>query len=205
MPNRELFALLIQEGTKIVSTLIATRRPKLPHPTLEIDVLEEGPSRPQPATAEETEGKATAIATGCIPCSLGHIGTCSGILNEAMRFARSDGIASEEVIDRVGICLDELNSLEREDLRPEMIHDLPEWEKKIAIDALNTSRSMRHSLENISSVDGLESVAAATQTSRRDIGRRWFQHRLSTMAPEEREATRVAVEKVLQEESEDNE
>jgi len=180
MPNRELFALLIQEGTKIVSTLIATRRPKLPHPTFEIDDLKEDPRRPQPATAEETEGKASAIATGCVPCAIGHLSTCSGLLNEAMRFAREDegGVRSDEVINRAARCIDELNAMEREDLRPEMTVQLPSDEKALAITAMNLSRSTRHSLEGLTSTDQLESLAANMQSQRQEIFRTWMKNRM---------------------------
>ena len=47
--------------------------------------------------------EATKIETGCVPCAIGHLGTCSGLLNEAIRFAGKDGMDSEEVIDRVGL------------------------------------------------------------------------------------------------------
>jgi hypothetical protein len=134
---------------------------------------------------EIVENKATAIATGCVPCSLGHVGTCSGLLNEATRFANTpEGAGSSEVIDRVNMCLDELNSLEREDLRPEKVNLLTGWEKELALDVLKTSRSTRHKLEDVSnlSVEGLNKIAGETQAMRNDIGRRWFQAKLSTLS-----------------------
>lgn len=132
-------------------------------------------------------GKASEVATGCVPCSIGHLGTCSGLLNEGMRFARQDGIQSGEVIDRVNMCLDELNALERVDLRPELIHGLPEWEKALAEQALALSRSLRHDLEHVSDISGLEGIAARTQTERKEIGKTWFTKRLSLMPPEQRQ------------------
>jgi len=123
--------------------------------------------------------KAQAIATGCVPCSIGHLATCSGLLNEAMRFAKKDGIASEEVLDRLNMCLDELNALERVDLRSELIVNLPGWEKELANKALTCSRDLRHKLEGLSGVDDLEQVVATTQTTRNDIGRQWYQYRLT--------------------------
>jgi len=133
-------------------------------------------------------------------CSIGHLGTCSGLLNEAMRFAHKDGIQSEEVIDRVNMCMDELNALERVDLRPEMIHGLPGWEKSLADDALGLSRSLRHDLEALSDVPALEAIAAKTQTKRQEIGKAWFKERITRMTPGQRknveeELTRRAEER----------
>lgn len=68
---------------------------------------------PAPSTPQATAEKATGVKAGCIPCSLGHIGVCSSLLQEAIRFARSDGLDSDIPIDRINTCLDELNGLER--------------------------------------------------------------------------------------------
>jgi hypothetical protein len=124
---------------------------------------------------------------------MGHYGTCTGILNEAMRFARGGDISNPEVIDRVNMCMDELNSMERVDLRPEMTVQLSGWEKELADQALIDSRAIRHTLENLKSVDELESVAAKTQTSRQEIGRKWFQSKLKNMSPEEKSAMQKRV------------
>jgi len=129
--------------------------------------------------AQETRG--TDVATGCVPCSISHFGTCAGLLNEAMRFARKDGLDSNEVLDRINMSLDELNALERVDLDSEKVHSLPPGEKDIAIKALNASRATRHSLESLTSVGDLESITADVQTIRRDIGRDWYRYRLSRL------------------------
>ena len=124
------------------------------------------------------------VATGCVPCSISHFGTCAGLLNEAMRFARKDGLESNEVIDRINKSLDELNALERVDLDSEKIYNLPPGDKEIAVKALNASRATRHSLESLTTVDDLESVTADVQTIRRDIGRDWYRYRLSQLPRE---------------------
>lgn len=134
-----------------------------------------------------TESKASSIPSGCVPCSIGHLGTCSGLLNEAIRFARNDGIENDEVINRVNMCLDELNTMERVDLRPEMIQDLSDWEKDLANKALGLSRSLRHNLEGLANFEGLEQTAAQTQSMRQEIGRGWFKEKLSRMSPEQRQ------------------
>lgn len=127
-------------------------------------------------------------------CSIGHLGTCSGLLNEAMRFARKDGM-SDEVISRVNMCMDELNALERVDLRPEVIHPLPDWEKTIAGKTLTLSRTLRHDLEQLATVEGLEGIAAKTQGARQEIGNTWFKERLSRMTSEQR---KIVEEKLQQ-------
>lgn len=130
-------------------------------------------------------------------CAIGHFGTCSGLLNEAMRFAKKDGVGSSEVIDRVNMCLDELNAMERVDLRPELITDLPDWEKELANRALTASRATRHGLEGLTTGNDLEKVAASTQTARTQIGRGWFKERLARMPKEEKEKlAEKAIEKL---------
>ena len=135
------------------------------------------------AIAQEARG--SDIATGCVPCAIGHFGTCAGLLNEAMRFALKDGLESNEVLDRINKSLDELNALERVDLDSEKVFTLPHGEKELAIKALTASRATRHSLESLTTVDDLESVTADVQTIRRDIGRDWYRYRLSRL-PKER-------------------
>jgi len=150
--------------------------------------VEPVPVRQSPIAIVEREvepEKATAIATGCIPCAIGHLGTCSGLLNEAMRFAGKDGMTSDEVIDRVGICLNELNAMERVDLRPEMIVNLPEWERKLVDQVLLASRNTRHQLEAMESVEILEEAAATTQGTHKGIWRDYIRHKAANLTPEE--------------------
>jgi hypothetical protein len=177
--DNDILSVIFQQGGKLIKEVIRNR------------VIFFGHSKPSnseitpPAVTTEVD---KGVATGCIPCSINHFSTCSGLLNEAMRFGRKDGIASEEVISRVGMCMDELNSLERVDLRPEMIHDLPDWEKTLAEKALDLSRSLRHELEGISDISNLEGVAATTQTKRQEIGKAWFKERFTRMTPEQQKS-----------------
>lgn len=184
--DKETLAMLFEEGGNLLTMLLRNR-----------DLFKSGGGASEVATVERespteepvsvpTSEKATGVATGCVPCSIGHLGTCTGLLNEGMRFARKDGIQSEEVLGRVNMCLDELNTLERVDLRPEMIHDLPDWEKTLAEQSLSLSRTLRHDLEGLSSVSQLEEIAAKTQTKRQEIGQSWMRQRLSLLTPEQR-------------------
>ena len=188
--NRPSLTFIIQEGSRLVSMLLRNKDLFVkPTEATEATVLiEEAPLLNKTETPTVLSKKATSIPSGCIPCSVGHLGTCSGLLNEAMRFARKDGVQSEEVINRVNMCLDELNALERVDLRPEMIHDLPDWEKPMAEKALNLSRSLRHELEQVPDVSTLEGISAKTQTTRQEIGKTWFKERFSRMTPEQQKS-----------------
>jgi len=189
--NIQVVALLVQEGSKVLTQLLQMRPPRSATPEAPTPTpitLETSNAEPAASSTLETrdKNKATSIVAGCVPCALGHLGTCTGLLNEAMRFARSDGVASTEVIQRANMCLDELNAMERVDLRPEMIANLPEWEKEIANKALDQSRATRHGLEGLSSIDGLEKTAADMQTARQAIGVSWFKQKIPHMTPDEK-------------------
>lgn len=179
-------AVLVKEGGRFLTQLLVLFPPKrTPEPTEEREVSPEpaiSQEIPQEPTAEAPpaagEAAASGIKTGCVPCAIGHVSTCSGLLAESMRFVRSDGLDSNEVIDRISHCLEELNTMEREDLSPQKIHSLPPWEKELAVKALDRSRTTRHTLEGITSVDDLEAAAAGAQEFRQEISRDWFQHRL---------------------------
>ena len=128
---------------------------------------------PQPVPQEIKE----KIATACIPCSLSHLATSSGLLNEALRF-KNEGITSNEVVDRIAQALVEHNAMERVDLAVEKIYKLPEWEKCIAEEALENSRRIRHQLVDIKTVGDLERVATDAIQSYRTLFRKWKKGRL---------------------------
>jgi len=184
--DRQIVAIMIQEGGKLLSEVLRNRPRKYVEEEATVEQASEQTLTEAIEENTQTQGKASEIATGCVPCAVGHFSTCSGLLNEAMRFAKSDGIESSEVIDRVNMCLDELNSMERVDLRPEMIAELPKWEKDLANRALAESRATRHALESISDVETLEKVAANTQSARQEVGRAWFKERIKRMPKEEK-------------------
>ena len=160
--------------------IFQTAQPEKPHE--EPPELINEPHESLQEIAKEARGG--DVATGCVPCSISHFGTCAGLLSEAMRFARKDGLDSNEVLDRINKSLDELNALERVDLDSEKIYYLPPEEKDIAIKSLNASRATRHALESLTTVDDLEKVTADVQTVRKDIGRDWYRYRLSKIPKE---------------------
>lgn len=201
--NINLVSIIIQEGGRFVTELIRSRpskRVSVAESLLPVEIPKEPEEKLEETLKKPTAEKATSVEAGCVPCAIGHFGTCSGLLNEAMRFAKKEGVESTEVIDRVNICLDELNAMERVDLRPEMIANLPEWEKELANRALTQSRATRHGLESLVSVDALEKVTASTQTARQEIGRDWFKERLARMSPDEKEKLAKKVVEKLEKE-----
>ena len=134
----------------------------------------------KPAAPEKTPKAVTEIATGCLPCSLGHLSTSSGVLKEALRF-KNEGITSNEILDRIAIALEEQNALEREDLTPEKIQNLPEWQRQIASDALSQSRRLRHRLENVQSLEDLEQIAADARSYYVKLNRQWYKGRFGKL------------------------
>jgi len=158
-------------------------------------VMAKGPPKEEPV--------ASSIKRGCVPCSSQHVLTCVGVLNEAMRFARTEGIGSDQVLDDTSTCMAELNSMERIDLRPERIAQLEPWEKELAIELLNLSRETRHGLEGMTTVDDLEKIAANLQPRQREILKKWFRHKIGSMTPQDqRKIVEEALAKVKKEEGE---
>ncbi|MBA7465913.1 hypothetical protein ES707_01085 [subsurface metagenome] len=146
------------------------------------------PSATITTQSAETAPEKEAVATACVPCALGHFSTSTGLLNEAVRF-KKDGITSNEIIDRIAKVLEEQNTLERVDLTPEKIRSSPEWERDIAEEALLQSRSLRHRLETIESIDDLEQAAADTEGYYRSLNREWWKRRFAKTGKIEPEMT----------------
>jgi len=143
-----------------------------------------------PATTSSTspeEKPAEDIATGCLPCAVSHFSTSAGLLNEAVRF-KGEGMASNEILDRIAGAIEEQNSLERVDLSPVKIQHLPEWERPIAEEALAQSRQLRHKLEAIQGIDELEQIAAGTKRYYIELNRQWYKGRFSKLGAEKAEA-----------------
>ena len=119
---------------------------------------------------EELKEKGTA----CLPCSRHHFSTVSAALNEAIRFARSNGIKHPEVVKRIGIAIDELNILERIDLASENIVRLPPQQQEIAEWALKKARELRHLIDDIRNYKDLERVAAEASEIRTEFLKKLF-------------------------------
>jgi len=139
----------------------------------------------------ETALRQEAVATACVPCALGHFSTSTGLLNEAVRF-KADGLTSNAILDRIAKVLEEQNALERVDLTPEKIRSTPDWEREIAETALLQSRSLRHRLETITTIEDLEQAAADTEGYYRELNREWWKQRFAKLGkPSEPVDTRI--------------
>jgi len=138
-----------------------------------------GPARPPTLKHEPARpSKIEDISIGCVPCAIGHFSTTTGLLNEAMRF-KKDGIASNAVLDRIATSLEELNALERVDLTPAKIQNIHGWERDIAEETLEQSRSLRHKLESIETIGELEQAAADTERYYKKLNREWYKGRFA--------------------------
>lgn len=194
--KKQVLAVIIQEGTRVLSEVLKTNIHRkvtsiempavIEPPPLEVPPSDTPKEYRQPVQATSAkENTATSIKSGCVPCAVGHVGVCSGLLKEAVRFARDEGVASESVLDRTGICLDELNAMERVDMSPAMLKDLPPDEREIADRVLVVSRRARHAIESLaspgSSVRDLEDVAAELETTRKEIWRDFVKVRTDKM------------------------
>ncbi len=184
----DLSATLFEQGGKVVGSLLrlALARPRRPSSKESKEKAE--PQMPATVPQMLPEKKATAeIATGCLPCALGHFSTSSGLLNEAVRF-KGEGFTSNAVLDKIAGALEEQNSLERDDLSPVKIQGLPEWQRPIAEEALEQSRQLRHRLEAIQSIDELQQAAADTKRYYIKLNRQWYKGRFRNLGAGKAEA-----------------
>jgi len=143
-----------------------------------------------------TEPSNTYTVAGVVVhnCALGHFSTSAGMLNEAVRF-KGEGMASNEIADRIAKVLEEQNTLERVDLTPAKILSTPDWERGIAEEALKQSRSLRHRLETIETIEALEQVAADTEGYYRSLHSEWWKLRLAKLPPVVSEQEREEIKK----------
>jgi hypothetical protein len=137
-------------------------------------VFQEGPrpsANPQVLTIDASPKKVERkeVATSCLACSRSHLTTVAGALDEAMRFARKEGVSSPEVIERIDTAEREINIMERLDLSPEKIQNSPKEEQDFIRPFMNTIRELRQNIGLIRSVDQLEKVAADANVVSREF------------------------------------
>lgn len=222
--NSNVLAVLIQTGGQLLSQHLQNRQVHIQSPENTInEFMQESDARMAPFIApipentviqiepriiapavidseEVFDGQAEEIPTGCVPCSIGHLGTCAGLLNEAVRFA-DNGMADREVTKRALMCLQELNTMERVDLRSQMISQLHGEERELAEQALKVSRDARHSIEGMRTREDLVQAAAKLSTRQMDIGTRWFDLKLNSLSPEDQEEVRAKIRDKMREEN----
>lgn len=157
----------------------------------------------QSATTPTTTPAPLSTGTACLPCGRHHISAISGALGEALRFARSDGLNSPEVISRLTIADEEMDVMERVDLAPAKIAGLGPKDKEDARWLANESRSIRHVLDSMGSVEDLERAAGKAQNLGIELRARMFKLsaedtvRLKALVKNVREG-RISKEKALE-------
>ena len=105
----------------------------------------------------------TSKGKECRPCTADHIATCAGILSEALRFARSDGMESDEVQQRLALCAQEMNTWERWDAAPPSFEALSDADKAFLRRWLPKGRKFRHEVNKVDTIEDLEKAAANAQ------------------------------------------
>jgi len=108
----------------------------------------------------------SAAGRACIPCGNDHFSTVSGLLAEAMRFARTSGLADPEVVKRISLAEDELNAFERVDAAPDKVAALPDEEREMITAMSQDSRKIRHRLSDLQSPDDLLQLASDVKKMR---------------------------------------
>lgn len=116
-----------------------------------------------------TSPSLTSVATACVPCLRAHVSAASGALTEALRMARTDGMANPEVAERIRLAQDEIVIAERKDLTPEVILRASPEEKKVIEWFLPRVRELRQHIILISSPDDLLRVSAEANALGRDL------------------------------------
>lgn len=128
----------------------------------------------EPAPAAVPGGENGSVSTACIACTNAHLAATAAILEEALRFARSDprGPAHPEALRRIQTATMEITNLEREDLRPDKVHDLPAAAREVVRRYIPKIRELRQRIvTGIQDTDSLERVAAEAERLFRSFDR----------------------------------
>ncbi len=179
--ERTFTAYLVEQGSKLASDL------------LKVVVLRSSKKAPAAAPAEEEkEARAPASAppsalsntkgTGCRPCTSDHFSTCAGALAEALRFARTAGIEDAQVQDRLALCVEELDIWERVDAAPDKLPTLAAPEREFVRRWLPKGRDLRHNLNEVETLEGLETAAALARQHSREARKEMRQLRPPVMS-----------------------
>lgn len=165
-------AALFEQGGKIIGDVLhfLIMRPRKRAPDEEWRRVEETPQPKKeaaltvtaPAPSKEAQAPLPK-GTACKPCTSDHFSTCAGALSEALRFARSGKVSDYEVQRRISLCVDELNIWERIDVSPEVLPRMTPDEKVFVRKWLPRGRELRHDLNEITTLEDLEAVAAKTK------------------------------------------
>lgn len=142
----------------------------------------------------QVEGEGAA----CAPCSADHFSTVAGGLSEALRFARTSGVQHPQVLQRISLCFDELNIMERIDAAPSLLESLSDAERELMRQASAWGRDLRHEMSDIKSVEDLESVTGHAQKVNRDFRSVLFKLQFSKLSPEEQARLKVRAREIIE-------
>jgi|GEM_PF-2007986 hypothetical protein len=141
-----------------------------PYQTTVRDVTDEGPKGATgPGYPYPSEAQITGVATACMNCARSHLATVTGAWEEALRFARTNGIGDPEVVKRLAIAEKELNIMERVDLSPASIEASPKEQQALARKFLPAFRELRQKAGEIATVSELEKAAADAENTGRQL------------------------------------
>lgn len=186
--NTSLIALCIQQGGSIITSLLSMKRPQLKsQDTTTLDVIEVVPApepEPEPVreVAELNDDQKISKGVACVPCSISHLLTCRGLLDEAHRMSH-DGLTADGQ-ERVDQCLGEIAAAERVDLSPANIAKLSGADQVIAKHTAKELREIRHTLEGLKTPEELAAAAAQTTELQKHVSREFF---ISRKAQQEEE------------------
>jgi len=146
--------------------------------------------------------KITARAgTGCRPCTSDHLATCAGALSEAIRFARADGVESDDVQQRIALCAEELNIWERWDAAPKSIAELSDQDRDFLRRWLPKGRGLRHQVNKIETLEDLEKAAGHAQQLHLEARKELKQKGNAFLDEVERQAERVKAGEITREQA----
>lgn len=160
---------LIEEQQRQIQQLLEGSGYRVTRSALDVTEI---PVSPTPSS--NSSDSPNSVATACLACTNAHLAATAAILEEAVRFARGDSRGPEhpEALRRIQTALMEITNLEREDLRPDKVHDLPETERDVVRRYLPQIRALRQQIATgIRDTDSLEGVAASAEKLFRSFDR----------------------------------
>jgi len=193
-----------RELEKFYQSLAGTEVVKEAAPPLKTTVTTQEPAKTPDFVSEKPMGQikiTSKLGTGCRTCTTDHISTCASFLPEALRFARDEGMASDEVLKRISLCRQELNAWERGDAAPASFADLSDQEKDFLRRWLPRGRKLRHQVNEIRSLEDLEKAAAYAQQLDLEATKELLKGGNAFLEAVERQAKRVKAGEITREQA----
>lgn len=158
----EAEAQMIQQPAAVMGTV----KPQPLIRSMPDDATDDFSDIPRPLGSANTREE---LGVGCLPCARAHFTAIWGSLDEALRFARDEGIAYFEVITRMQSAEKEALMVERHDWTPAKIANSPVAEQEVLRYMLPKLRELRQDIVDIASVDDLESATAKAEALAQDL------------------------------------